>query len=167
MRFLFRGQSYYASVTILRRMQSLVMMVSNPLLIVREGGEALCELMNRTAAPDPGYTVPSSSALANARISTTESLFGSHFKRLLQQNRPITALLDVRTCPQLAKADAGASFTTGRNALSCVVRLRAAVRFRTLNRCRGKRKGFERPMRLASEMWIGRALVLTSTCVAC
>src|SRR5215208_5446675 len=45
--------------------------------------------MNRTAAPDPGCSAPSSHAPAEIRISTTESLFGSHFKQLLQQNRPI------------------------------------------------------------------------------
>src|SRR5215216_5343629 len=43
--------------------------------------------MNRTAAPDPGCSAPSSHAPAEIRISTTESLFGSHFKQLLQQNR--------------------------------------------------------------------------------
>jgi hypothetical protein len=32
----------------------------------------------------------SSPAPAGVRINTTESLFGGHFKRLLQQNRPTT-----------------------------------------------------------------------------
>ena len=43
---------------------------------------------NRTTAPDLGCFAPSSLDPVDVRISTTESLFGSRFKRLLQQNRP-------------------------------------------------------------------------------
>src|ERR1700676_590579 len=45
--------------------------------------------MNRTVALDRGCSAPSSPVSAESRIDTTESLFGSHFKRLLQQNRHI------------------------------------------------------------------------------
>src|SRR5882672_3273304 len=46
--------------------------------------------MNRTAALDPGCSVPSSSAPVDVHTNETESLFGSRFKLLLQQNRPAT-----------------------------------------------------------------------------
>src|ERR1700730_12562031 len=40
--------------------------------------------MNRTVAPDRGCSAPSSPVSVESPIDTTESLFGSHFKPLLQ-----------------------------------------------------------------------------------